>query len=374
MRRSTQQVGCLVSLAVMAISSTSFADTKWYDAVAINGHVQASYVGNLSKSPPQVNNLRNYDQETNSFNINQAQLKIAKPLGEDKYGFMIKTLMGRDVRVIKSVGTGDVDFDLQEAYATFACPLLKGVSYTAGKFVTSFGMEVIESPVNAQISPGFLFFYGMPFTHTGLKANYVLNDKLNMTAGVVNGWDTAADNNPGKTIIWQFATIPMSGSYLNLQGSYGPELLANNDSKRTALDITAGTSISKLSLGVEGLWGQDSNVTGGDSATTHWTGVGVWLGAGLQQYINPSIRFEVFDDSNGAGRLDTGAPYAAPVTTGLNSIAKNITVTNKFKMTDNAFMRVEYRHDFASEAIFSRDDGTGVTTQNTIGLDWVVTF
>jgi len=376
LKRSTLFAAAL-SLAGVGYS----ADVKWYDAVTIGGHVQASYNANLSKSLPQTNQLRGYDSHVNTFSLNQFQLKIGKALaGDDKYGFGAKLLMGRDAGVIKSFDssnttTGAKDFDVQEAYGLFKCPWT-GTVMTAGKFVTSMGIEVIESPANNQVSPGLLFFNGMPYTHTGLKGNYALNDRLNFTAGVVNGWDYEQDNNDGKTIIWQVATTPMAGAFVNFQGTYGPEKntetagpppVNGNGSKRSALDLTLGTTVKNITLMGEALYGQDSNVRplgGTKTGDVHWSGYGLWIGTSLSSYLNPSARFEIFEDNNGADKLGRGK----------NNTAKTLTLTNKFKVTDNAFTRLEYRHDFSNEAVYTRNNGSNVRTQNTIGIDWVVTF
>lgn len=369
-------VQSVVSLLV-SVSGKAYADApapKWYDTTTIGGFVQGSYVGNLSKDTPQTNQLRVYDSN-NGFNLNQAQLHMAKPVGDDGYGFNVKFLGGHDAQLIHSTGLGNTvaggttvseSFDVEEANLTFAIPKVKGLTFTGGKFVTACGVEVIESPLNLMISPGFLFFYGMPFTHTGAKLAYTVNDKLSVMAGVVNGWDNVTDNNPGKTVIWQIAATPFKGVSASVQGSYGPELLANNISKRIHTDIVLGyTGINNLTLNAEYLWSQDSNVGGTpNSGTTPWQGAGLWAGYTLNNYVNPGARFEIFNDQHNANRLGSG----------VNQTAKNITVNNKFITSKNTFARVEYRHDWSNRAPFTRDDGSLVRNQNTIGLDWVVTF
>jgi hypothetical protein len=365
MRRSTKACSLLLAGLLMAGSSSAFAeDVKWYDAIAIGGHVQGSYVAALNKDVPQTNQLRVYDAN-NGFNLNQAQIRIAKPMGDDNYGFGIKLLAGNDAESIHSTGLGTATdaFDLQEAYVNMGIGGIKGLTFTGGKFVTTAGVEVIESPLNMTIEPGLLFFYGMPFTHTGLKANYALSDKISVMGGVVNGWDQVQDINAGKTIIAQVATTLLPGFTANMTASYGPELLAaNNKSDRTFFDFVLGyTGISKLTLNAEALWGQDSNTAGvEDSATTPWSGFGLWASYAVSDWINPGARFEVFKDQHNAARLG-----------GANQTAKNFTLVNKMITSKATFVRLQYRHDWSNEASYTRGDGSAVTTQNTISADWV---
>ena len=49
-----------------------------------------------------------------------------------------------------------------------------------GKYATHMGYEVIGGydGYNDNFSRGFIFGYGIPFTHTGLKATYAFNSKI----------------------------------------------------------------------------------------------------------------------------------------------------------------------------------------------------
>jgi hypothetical protein len=361
-----------VALGLLAAYSIpSHADDKWYDAIAIGGHVQGSYVAALGKDVPQTNQLHVYDAN-NGFNLNQAQLRIGKPVAEDGYGFGIKLLTGNDAESIHSNGLGVASdaFDLQEAYVNMAPA--KGLTITGGKFVTTAGVEVIESPLNLAIEPGLLFFYGLPFTHTGLKAGYTVNDKISVMAGVVNGWDQVQDINPGKTVIFQVATTPLKAFTANLTGSYGSELSAgNNASKRSHLDFVLGYSgIEKLALNAEVLWGQDTNVGGTeDSGVTPFSGIGLWAGYSASNWLNPGLRFEIFKDESQV-TASANRRLGGPAQT-----AKSLTLVNKFITSKATFARLQYRHDWSTEGVYTLSEpGRTGTTQNVISADWVVTF
>src|SRR5688572_10940052 len=98
--------GILVVMAGLAMSASAHAeDGKWYDALSLGGYIQGSYVANLNNPSDRMNDGRAFDQEAESFNLNAFQLKVAKPLGDDGYGFTGKFHTGRDARIIKGAGT-----------------------------------------------------------------------------------------------------------------------------------------------------------------------------------------------------------------------------------------------------------------------------
>jgi hypothetical protein len=380
-------ISSIVVAALLGVgASSAFADApaaKWYDSVGLSGYLEGSYVGNLSAPQgPRTNVDRLFDQESNSFNLNAFHLQIAKPVGDDGYGFTAKLHTGRDARVIKSAGTGTAaDFDLEEAYVTYVPNIFgKKLTFNGGKFVTLEGVEVIEAPMNPNFSEGLLFGYAEPFTHTGLKANYAFTDKYNATFGVVNGWDTEADANDGKTLIWQLMTMPAKMLMWSFEGTYGPEALADNHSKRTSLDsVVSVNATDKLTLWGQANWGQDTNVsrvpaaaypanvfagTVGPSAV-RWSGVGVWAQYAFTGWYTEVLRFEVFDDQGGANRLGNG----------VNETMKEVTWTHKFQLAKGMFTRLEYRHDWSNQGVFNGHmSGSTGKDQNTISADYYVTF
>jgi len=210
MRRSLKIGSGLLGMALLGTAVAQAADTKWYDAITASGYGQASYVGNLENSPNNPGNQgRQFDTNGNSFNFNTFLLQIAKPVGDDHFGFTTRLRMGQDAQI---VSPGGAAFWVQEAYLTYVLPNLTKLSLIGGKFTTPEGFEVVDTVSNPNFSEGLLFTYAEPITHTGLKANYVFSDMVNATLGVVNGWDSAPDNNIAKTLLWQVATVPLKGA------------------------------------------------------------------------------------------------------------------------------------------------------------------
>ena len=64
-------------------------------------------------------------------------------------------------------------------YLSYIAPLGKGLRFDAGKFATHMGSEVIGGydGYNDEFSRGFIFGFGVPFTHTGVKATYAVHQQ-----------------------------------------------------------------------------------------------------------------------------------------------------------------------------------------------------
>lgn len=391
MRRSIKISSGLVGMALLAASFAS-ADApaaKWYDSIAASGYLQTSYVGNFQSSPHNPNNQgRQFDTNGNSFSLNSFLLQLAKPVGDaDHYGFTVRLRTGQDAAALNTAtGSNGGNFAVQEAYMTYVVPAMSKLSFIGGRFVTSEGYEVVDSVNNPNFSEGLLFTYAEPINHTGVKANYVVNDKVNATLGLVNGWNSDPDVNGGKTIIWQVATTPTKAFAWSFQGTYGNEIAdnsavptASHHSDVTSLDTVATYTMGKLSLAGQLNWGQQSDdpSTALGKGTSHWSGLGLWASFAETDKCTTSARFEVMGDQNNANRFGVGAPGNVGSLTGssnTNQTIKEFTLTQKHMLTTAMGVRAEYRHDWSNEAYFFRKDGSTVRNQNTVSADWFVTF
>ena len=380
--------GIIMAVAQASIAYADAPAAKWYDTVGLSGYLQSSYTGNFSASPHNKTNIgRQFDTNANSFNFNTFLLQVAKPVGDsDHYGFTVRLRTGQDAASISGGGS----LFVQEAYLTYAVPATK-LSITGGKFVTSEGVEVVDTVANPNFSEGLLFFAAEPIAHTGLKANYTFSDKINATIGVVNGWDSLPGNqgspdvNDNKTILWQVATTPTKQITWSFQGLYGDELAPSltsgapapsDHSKRLSLDTVVGFNpMDKLSLAAQGNWGEQTKdpATTNSNGTTHWLGAGVWATLPETSKCSTSLRFEVLSDQNNANRFGVATP--SPFLDGTNNqTVKEFTVTQKHMLTPAMGVRAEYRHDWSNQAYFVRSDGSAVRNQNTVSADWFVTF
>lgn len=320
--------------------------------IEVGGMVYGSYNYNFNNPDTKTNELRIFDTRANNFTLDLAQLAIAKQ-EDGGVGFMLKLDYGRTARFIQSDWNGDGTFSngtnnfaLQEAYLTYTAPLGKGLGLKAGKFVTLLGAEVIESPLNYNISRSFMFGFAIPFTHTGLLLSYPLHDMLSITGGIVNGWDNVMDSNKGKTGIASLGFTPMPALSLLLNGIYGAEQPDRGGSKRGVVDaVLTVKPIDHLDLVLNYDYGTENDIPGLGDAT--WQGIAgyVILGGAL---FNPdweafslAQRAEWFSDEDGAR-------------TGTRQDLWELTTTLKWQLTDRLHVRFEYRHDESNRKVFSQ--------------------
>ena len=325
-----------------------------------------------------TNQLRTFDVEGNGWNLQQFNLHIAR-VADGGVGFVTDLNFGQVANVLRastresnlnpSPVSNDV-IDLTQAYLTYTVPWGSGVNLQLGRFVTLLGEEVIPTYQNQNfnISNSFIFGFGIPFTHTGLRGTYALNSAVSMTLGVNNGWDDVTDNNNGQTVEGELTLAPTSNISLVLNGIYGPEQVNHGNSQRWAIDpiATWHTPIPGLQLVGEYLYADEGNpISVAPAYSAHGNGLlsappdpynpgfvlitksAQWSGAvGYIVYDwNDSLEFatrgEWFRDGEGAR-------------TGLRQTLGEITETINYKIpgVTGLLARLEYRHDESNAAPF----------------------
>jgi hypothetical protein len=316
-------------------------------APEIGGHVEAGYHLNLSN--PEATDpvpLRSYDGLSgHSFLLHTAHLVLKHSFSE-AVSAVIEIDGGSDAAITNG---GLSLFDVQEAYATYATDF--GLSFTAGKFVTYEGIEVIEGPMNPTVTRGFLFGLAEPYTHIGAKVHQKIGDVADIGVGVVNGWDLYVDNNDAKTFIARLGLTPIEEFWAGVSASYGAERADSNDDRRLSLDLT-GAVIPSDMIAINFQANYGSEPIGPVDAS--------WVGFGVQPVLksggfSAGLRFEYFSDTEGSR---TGA-------TGTDINVWNLTVTPGYSI-EGWMARAEYRLDSANEPIFFGSSGASQEQQHTI--------
>lgn len=151
------------------------------------------------------------------------------------------------------------------------------VKLTLGNFNTFLGYEVISPAANFNYSTSYLFSYG-PFSHTGLKADIALTDKLSLMAGVFNPTD-ATEYNPTNDYVGgvQLGYALDAGSvYLN----------ALFDEDFFQIDLTTGFDVTeKVYLGLNA-----------SSASDNFFGAAVYFQVQTSEALKLGARAEYFAD------------------------------------------------------------------------------
>ncbi|OGQ72221.1 MAG: hypothetical protein A2235_10415 [Deltaproteobacteria bacterium RIFOXYA2_FULL_42_10] len=378
-RRIKRMKKMFVTLAVAVTATVVLGVTPFLRAaeladiikdVKANGFVSTAYNYNFNDPDSRRINFRPFNENDDSFNLDVAELVFQKDAAkEGDIGFRTDIMYGYTIpKAIRSSWPGvapsaDDDVDIQQAYVRYVAPVGNGLALDLGKFITEMGAEVIEGydAWNYNYSRSLLFYYTIPFTHTGLRGTYKFNDKVSLIGQIVNGWDNVADNNNGKTLCAHLMLTPMANTTLSLKLITGPEQTNNTDNIRDVYNINLTTNpIDKLTFNLDLVFGaeeSDPNNIVNPNTDSEWSGVaGIVRYAASERYaIN--VRAEIFEDGDGAR-------------TGTQQDMWEVTVTPEFTIKKNLVVRPEYRHDASDKKVFDKGDKTAdKKTQDTVAIN-----
>ena len=342
------------------------AAKPWYEEIAVNAFLSASYSYNFNRPDSGTNQLRVFDFDDDSFKVDVAEVVLQKAISKPgEAGFRVDLAAGSSIpRVSSSYGLlQGQDVDLQQAFVSWIAPVGSGLRLDAGKFVTHFGYEVIDGydGYNDNATRSFLFGYTIPFTHTGLKASYTFSDQLAGMFEICNGWDDVRDNNSSKSVGAQLAWTP--SKTVTVYGNFmtGPERTNVNSDPRTLFNVVAQWKLSDLTVfTLDAVYGSEKGaVTPG--ATASWSAIAGYARLGLSETFGFCLRAEYFNDADGAR-------------TGTVQKLKELTVTPEVKVSWHLIFRGDLRVDWSDADVFSKKGGVLKGNQPTVLLNVIYLF
>ncbi|WP_375446707.1 outer membrane beta-barrel protein [uncultured Fibrella sp.] len=359
-----------------------------------SGYLDTYYFGNFNNPKSQSNlglngegvgNARAFDQKAGQFGIGLVQAKAVYTA--DKVDAVMDLTfgpfadLGNYGNFTGPLGAGSTALAIKQAYIVLkATPKL---SFTAGQFGTHIGYEVIDAPVNYNYSLSNLFNNG-PFYHIGLKAQYAFSDKAYLMVGLVNNVDNLIDNNKKKGLIGQLFVSPVTGwnVYLNaivsneaskdIPNATGTGIAVKaDDASYSLFDLTTTYQItSKFFLGLNAAAGSqtgDYQGYGGTTSAKTWGGAAIYSNYAFTDKFGLGIRYETFDNKNGARALTDAA--------GLGASVNSITITgNLTGANGHVLLKPEFRIDSYSANKFQMNDGTLSKSQATLGMAAIFKF
>ena len=367
--KKTMPVVFLV-LAGSAFAQTPAPVTEAEGGLEFSGYVDASY-NRLSQSSAFTSGTpsRVFDLERNGAALQQLAFTLAKQPKEG-FGFLLNATGGRDADVINAYGLGfgkNNKIDLTQAFVQYA----KGPwTVIGGKYVTLAGAEVIKSPANPNFSRSILFGYAIPFTHSGVRGTYAVDDTLSLMAGVNNGWDAFKDTNSAKTLELGLTYAPSKAYSLGVQGYSGKERVGGlintgAEGTRNLIDLV-GTfnATEQLTFIVNYDYGSQKNamLAAGNNGTAKWSGIAGYANYQINGQWRVSGRVEYFDDKDG-------------YRTGVAQKWKEATLTVGYMPVKALELRAEVRADSSNVASFVNSSGTGSSnSQRSLGLQAIYSF
>ena len=320
--------------------------------IDVTGFVDVYYGYNFNKVDPIA---RTFDVQHNTFSLSLAEIAFAKGVSADsRVGFRADLDFGKTADLVaayepESDGK-EIYKHIQQAYLS----LLTGkVQWDAGKFVTPMGAEVIESQDNWNYTRSILFGYAIPFYHTGIRATLTASPKLILGAQLVNGWNNTSEINGNKSVHLSVTLKPNDKVTWIVNEMFGKETPASNTTRNlfdTTLTLTASPKFSVM-----------GNFDYGKEGTTEWWGLAAY--AKLQAKPNWALvgRYEYLDDTKG-GFMTIG------------TTAQTLTLTSDHVIAGGLKTRLEYRTDFADQAIFLKDTGAKSKSQTSLTVGLVYGF
>ncbi len=343
---------------------------SFFDAIDIGFYVDTTYQYVFDRGSTNDLQLRSLYPDNEQFSINAFTISVAKtPTLEggvmDLIGFRADILIGEQAPLLASNGLSSDVIDPYQAYLQFLAPVGNGINFYAGKFVTLAGYEVIEAKDNPNITRSILFGFAIPFTHTGIRADYSAGP-LTFTAGLNNGWDQVKDLNDNVTIESQIAFSHSGGAitdlWIGLTGYFGrePGELGFDETNGWRELITAVGTVTFhdwLTFIVDADFGWQQDIVFnelGSEESVSWWGIAGYVVADVHPAISLALRGEYFDDEDG---FRTGTAQKVFELTPTLSVKpfKGLIAGNRF--VDNFEARAEFRWDHSDERFFETEDG-----------------
>lgn len=340
------------------------SDGVW-KSIEIDGYIDNTVTCDFNEPEDRINTLRVFDRKDRAYLFNLFQLYMRKdPTDDSRWGFATRLNAGWDADAISSYEEANADkADIEELYASYLFPVCagKGLLVKAGKFVTLAGAEVIEQKDNWNISRSFLFGYAIPFTHTGVRAQYLIDDKLDITFGINRGWD-AFRRDPNGALTYEARVAMTCSSKFNHAFTVycGPEQADNTHSARQLLDWVGTYKFSDKLTGMLNADLAHEEDASADGSAAKWKGVAGYLRYECTDRLSCAARAEVFHDEDGAR-------------TGIRQTLWETTLTAQYKFRGNLWGRLEYRHDQSNTRIFTDERGFS-HNQNTVAASVLMTF
>ncbi|WP_108866257.1 outer membrane beta-barrel protein [Aquimarina aquimarini] len=246
---------------------------------------------------------------------------------------------GKDA-VFNSEGSSQV---INQLYAYWN--ITKSIKLTFGNFNTFLGYEVISPSENFNYSTSYMFSYG-PFSHTGLKADFTINEKWSAMFSIMNPTDYT-ETNPFDTYIIGGQLGYNGNTYLNIR--YGNEGKPKEVAPSFQVDLTSWWNLTpSFYLGINTTYLTTKLEEGKESSGFY--GVALYPQLKISGNLSIGVRSEYFTVYN-SGLTDA---------IGLNFDGDGSVLATTFTMDysiGNLTLKPEFRLDTTSENSFIDREG-----------------
>jgi hypothetical protein len=333
------------------------------------GFASSSYGLNFPQPANSRNPVRGYALDDRKLKLDGLNLDFEYGLsGDSQLGFRLDTVLGGSYPRIDSAGglfrnayTGytNTDFDIRQAFVRYSVD--SNLTIDAGKFATHVGYEVMPGVdgKNAHATPAYGYTFN-PFTHTGLRVSYNVNDQLSVMGLLVLGADNFQDTNRSLSLGGQINWHPTSDFALIFNVLDGPERAYNDYDRRRYYDIVANyKACEEVNLGLHAFTSTEEGLAplGGIA----WVnGMSFYVQTQLSEKFFLNFRQEFYNDPFG-------------VRSGNPARIRGLTITPEYRFTPDWAVRMDVRFDKSSTPIFD-DNGRPINYQKSLFFQQTLKF
>jgi hypothetical protein len=312
----------------------------------------------------------------NGFGLSFAGIDASYDGG--KLGATVSLRAGPSVPIFYAGDAGPLGIEnITQAFATWTPTPQLSIDF--GQFNTIFGAEVADSWKNLNYTRGGLYYAMQPAWHTGMRIAVSPNDKVTVTGMVVNGANSARDDNESPSLALQLSITPDDLFSLAAGWYTTPKPSTDGGIFDNFFDLVAALTIERFSLVLNAdlCVNADKRNEGPGYLQSlddpmFW---GVSLAAGYQatDLFGIALRGEFLSDADNqifkATRTNFGVTF--PTTQQTNVVT--VTGTLDFKPVDgsnNLVIRWDNRIETSNEDIFFNrsSNATNVWFGSTLGV------
>ena len=392
------------------VSAAEDAESIWTTlGFKIFGSADVAYTHNFNNPNTNLNQLRTFDSQANSFVPHLMVIGMERPAmagsAMDRVGFRAQVSFGADARYARArtnfqPGTDNNELDVQELFGEYLVPIGNGLKIQAGEMRSLVGYEAVNSYENPNFSRSFTFGLAQPFATTGIRLTYPFTSWATASIGLTNGWDNIEDNNRGKSFEYRLDLTPHEKFGLSVYGSYGAEQSNGNAKFGFAQSnvCTSGTELcdpsakrtvvgalitikptDKDTLVLEPYYGNEGNASEqSKSHNARWNAFLAYYTHDFNDQQQPHafsyrMRGEIFEDAGGARTCIGGAnveggantcatfpdavgPGSSVTPTGTGEGTRQTlwegTFTLQYKPAPSLITRAEFRYDKSDQDVF----------------------
>jgi hypothetical protein len=369
--------GMMLGSSPQLLAQTA-AEVSGWKGITTDGYASFSYSYDANTPEPRVNQFRVFDFNDNEPQLDVAELVIQRAVSQpNQFGFRFDLLAGSGVPEVTAAYGMFRDrktlvahhVDIPQLYVRYVVPLGKGLSLDAGKFATHMGYEVIGGydGYNDNFSRGFIFGYGIPFTHTGLRATYPFTSRISAMVSLTKGWDDVQSLNHGYTWGSQLNVATTKNTSVSFNFLHGPGRVNDVRDQRSAGEIVATWKATpRLSLAVDGLYGHEENAVA-PGVDAIWKGIAGYAKYAVTKRFSLALRAERFRDGGGTRTGFDQGLSGFTFTSEYVLDAKLSKIDSRLKRADGKIaLRGEVRIDTSNRDVFHKNLN-GVSDQQVTG-------